>query len=150
VRKDVIISVKGKPQGPDGDVEAVELTTFGRYYRVGDTYYIAYRESELTGMPGVVTVLKAQSETVSMIRRGRMKAEMVFELHQKHYGRYETEAGPFMTAVATMGIRNRLRDSGGDLAIHYGLELNYTQVADNLLRVHVEPAPPTLKTKENN
>ena len=56
---DVWISITGT-QSADGESDTVELTTAGRLEQEEDGLLLTYRESESTGMEGVVTSLRVR------------------------------------------------------------------------------------------
>ncbi len=70
MRKDVIIQINGSPKYEDADGEEIELTTAGRFYRKNGSYYIMYKESELTGMEGITTTLKVEDKRITLMRNG--------------------------------------------------------------------------------
>ena len=60
MKKDVIISLVGTQEN-DGEKDKIELITEGSMYKKGDSYYITYKESQLTGMEGTTTTVKVQA-----------------------------------------------------------------------------------------
>lgn len=60
---DVWISITGT-QSADGESDTVELTTAGRLEQEEDGLLLTYRESESTGMEGVVTSLRVREDEV--------------------------------------------------------------------------------------
>ena len=58
---DVWISITGT-QSADGESDTVELTTAGRLEQEEDGLLLTYRESESTGMEGVVTSLRVRED----------------------------------------------------------------------------------------
>jgi len=137
LRKDVIITLKGVVS-PENDEELMELITEGRLYRKNGSYFITYRESELTGMVGVTTTLKVEAGGVTVMRNGPMSTHMVFRQGEKHYGLYQLEGGEPMTiAVRTSRVRQTICDFGGDVEIDYSIEINNVPTAENKLRLNV-------------
>ncbi|MBE6931525.1 MAG: DUF1934 domain-containing protein [Clostridia bacterium] len=137
MRKDVIITLKGVVS-PENDEELMELITEGRLYRKNGSYFITYRESELTGMVGVTTTLKVEAGGVTVMRNGPMSTHMVFRQGEKHYGLYQLEGGEPMTiAVRTSRVRQTICDFGGDVEIDYSIEINNVPTAENKLRLNV-------------
>ena len=137
MRKDVIITLKGVVS-PENDEELMELITECRLYRKNGSYFITYRESELTGMVGVTTTLKVEAGGVTVMRNGPMSTHMVFRQGEKHYGLYQLEGGEPMTiAVRTSRVRQTICDFGGDVEIDYSIEINNVPTAENKLRLNV-------------
>ena len=137
MRKDVIITLKGVVS-PENDEELMELITEGRLYLKNGSYFITYRESELTGMVGVTTTLKVEAGGVTVMRNGPMSTHMVFRQGEKHYGLYQLEGGEPMTiAVRTSRVHQTICDFGGDVEIDYSIEINNVPTAENKLRLNV-------------
>lgn len=61
MKKDVLIDIKSLHQVDDAS-DTMELTTIGSFTRMNGNYYITYRESEATGLDGVVTTLKVEGD----------------------------------------------------------------------------------------
>ena len=138
MRKDVIIQINGCPKYENGDGESIELTTAGRLYRKNGSYYIIYKESELTGMEGVTTTLKVEDKRITLMRNGLYPTQMVFEKGQRHFGVYRTEFGAMMVAISARDVRHSMTDSGGDLLIDYSIEIDSVLTGENLFRINVK------------
>ena len=53
-----LISVTGNQNlSNKNDDYKMELVTQGKYFKKGETYYVTYKESEVTGMEGTTTTL---------------------------------------------------------------------------------------------
>jgi len=137
MRKDVIIRINGSPKYEDADGDVIELTTAGRFYRKNGTYYIMYKESELTGMAGITTTLKIEDQRITMMRNGLYPTQMIFEKGQRHFGIYNTEFGSLTVAVSARDIQNTMTDSGGDLFIDYAIEVDHMLTGENLFQINV-------------
>lgn len=125
MNKDVIISVKGKQCAEDKDVNELELVTEGKYYKKGNTYYVSYKESNLTGMEGTTTTLKiTENGTVTLIRFGAVNSQFVFEPGQKHLSHYDTKHGTFNVCVTTNTVNVNVDENGGEVKVDYKLEID--------------------------
>lgn len=131
MNKNVIISVKGSQTDPDQDVNNMELVTEGKYYRKGETYYVTYKESEVTGMEGTTTTLKIADGTVTLMRFGAVNSQMVFERGQKHVSHYDTAFGAFTIGVFASEVNVRVDDNGGEIKVDYHLEIDNNKTGDN-------------------
>ncbi|MBS7316100.1 MAG: DUF1934 domain-containing protein [Clostridiaceae bacterium] len=140
MRKDVIIQINGCPKYDDADGEVIELKTAGRLYRKNGSYYIMYKESELTGMEGITTTLKVEDKRVTLMRNGMYPTQMIFEKGQRHFGIYNTEFGSLTIAVSARDVRNSMTDSGGDLFIDYSIEVDHVLTGENLFKIQVKEA----------
>lgn len=144
LKKDVIISIKSSQQN-ESDSDSIELVTEGRFYKLDGSYYISYKESELTGMDGRTT-LKVDKEdgTVVMSRTGGHAAHMVFQHRQKHFTHYDTGYGVFNMAVTTRNLQVDIGEQPveADLLLKYTLDINDRYVSTNTIQLHVKEANP--------
>jgi uncharacterized beta-barrel protein YwiB (DUF1934 family) len=130
VNKNVIISVKGT-QTSEQDDNNLELVTEGKYYKKGNTYFITYKESEVTGMEGTTTTLKVVDGVVTLMRFGSINSQMIFEKGQKHISYYDTAYGAFMIGVYASHVDIRVDDNGGEIKVDYALEIDNNKTGDN-------------------
>ena len=70
MKKDVWLTIRSRQQFEGCDEERVNLETAATLYERGGKYYIAYEESELTGLEGTKTTVKLDGKTVTLIRTG--------------------------------------------------------------------------------
>ena len=140
MKKDVIISIRGKQELGDPEADVIELTTAGRFYRRGRAYYVSYEESEMTGLLGTRTTLKVQPDTVSVIRTGLSPSQLVFERGKRHVTLYHTEYGSMEVAVSTERIEHALTDEGGTIDVRYAIEIDHVHASVNELSVSVRDA----------
>lgn len=80
---DVWISIKGV-QKADGESNALELNTIGKFEKIPGGYKLTYEESETTGMEGVTTTLLVKPSTVTLERQGTMNSLFVLEQGRTH------------------------------------------------------------------
>lgn len=129
--KDVIISVKGSQVNMLNDVNETELVTQGTFYKKGDSYYVTYKETEITGMEGTTTTLKLSDKKVTLMRSGTVNSQMIFEQGQKHVSYYETVYGAFTIGVFAHQVDVRVNDSGGEVTVGYQIEVDNTATGSN-------------------
>lgn len=140
MKKDVIISVKGSQISDDSDENVMELITEGKYYKKGDTYFITYKESEVTGMKGTTTTLKVAGNTVTLMRFGSVNSQFVFQRGQKHVSYYDTEYGAFTISVYTNQMEIKVDDNGGEIRVGYELEIDNNRTGDNDFHMFIREA----------
>ncbi len=137
MKKDVLITIKGI-QMIDGEEDTTELFTTGNYYLKEDTYYITYEESETTGFEGSKTTLKiAPENSVSLIRHGEMRSNLVIKEGQRNVGYYYTMQGEILIGVSGTKVKVNLDENGGDLEFRYSLDINSSHVSDNEVYVNI-------------
>jgi len=129
-KKDVIISLKGTQDDGNGKDE-IELVTEGRYYKKNGSYFVSYKETELTGMEGTTTTLKIEGNKVTMLRFGATNTQLIFEKGIRHMCCYETEFGAFTVGVRSKRVDVDISDSGGKISAQYQLEVDNAAIGVN-------------------
>ena len=130
-KKAVIVSFIGT-QDDGHENDKIELVTEGAYYKKGESYYITYDESSLTGMDGTTTTVKVEdNKRITLMRYGKNNTQLVFEKGQNHVCAYETEHGSFFVGVRSRNVLVNLDDFGGEISAKYQLEINNGVVGQN-------------------
>jgi Uncharacterized protein conserved in bacteria len=140
MQKDVIISIYGLQQQEEGSFEPVTLVTAGRYYKRGGQYFVSYDESELTGMEGTHTVVRAGPDRVQVTRTGNYPSRLVFERGRRHLSLYHTDFGDMSVCISTQHIDNRLTDDGGVLDVRYMIEIDNAPTGVSHLKMDIKNA----------
>lgn len=131
MNKNVIISVKGTQSSPDSDTNILELVTEGKYYKKGDSYFVTYKESEVTGMSGTTTTLKVSDGRVILMRFGSVNSQFIFEEGRKHMSYYDTAYGAFTIGVLANRVDIDVDDQGGEIWVDYQLEIDNNKSGEN-------------------
>ncbi|MCX7711161.1 MAG: DUF1934 domain-containing protein [Clostridia bacterium] len=131
MNKNVIISVKGTQASPDQDTNVLELVTEGKYYKKGDSYYVTYKESEVTGMDGTTTTLKVSDGKVTLMRFGSVNSQFIFEEGRKHMSYYDTAYGAFTIGVLASKVDVEVDEKGGEIWVDYQLEIDNNKSGEN-------------------
>ena len=84
MKKDVWLTISSQQQFAGCDEENIDLQTAATLYERGGKYYIAYEESELTGLEGTKTTVKLDGKTVALIRTGTFPSHMLFAEDERH------------------------------------------------------------------
>ena len=140
MNRDVIITVTGTQTNEFGEVDVQELTTKGSYYLKKGAYFIIYGESEITGMSGTTTFLKAEKDRVTLNRTGASQQRQVFESGLRHRGSYITSYGVINMAVIPSKVEVNLTETGGSINLEYELEIENQKISNNLLSLVVREA----------
>ncbi|MEA5039267.1 MAG: DUF1934 domain-containing protein [Clostridiaceae bacterium] len=138
MQKDVIISIYGLQQQEEGSLEPVTLVTTGRYYKRGGHYFVSYDESELTGLDGTHTVVRAGPDRVQVTRTGSYPSQLVFERGRRHLSLYHTDFGDLSVCISTQHIDNQLNDDGGLLDVRYMIEIDNTPTGISHLKLNIQ------------
>ncbi len=135
--KDVIISITGVQNFPQGSDDTVELVTEGKYcYRDGKGE-LSYMESELTGMQGTRTSFTFTSTEVVLSREGTLTSKMVFREGTKNTFLYDTPFGSATMGLDTHKIHSTMGPRGGDMEIDYVVDFDHAVVGRNKFRINV-------------
>lgn len=135
--RDVIISITGVQNDPNGDKDSVELVTTGQYGMENGEIRFTYEESELTGLDGTRTTFTVSPMGVVLRREGSLNSEMVFQQGRKNFFLYETPYGSATMGVDTRRIDTRLGEHGGDLELDYDIDFNHTPMGRNKFKINV-------------
>ncbi|MBE3578695.1 MAG: DUF1934 domain-containing protein [Caldanaerobacter subterraneus] len=135
--KKAIISVKGMQKNDIDEVDTIELITEGSFYIKGNTFYVVYEESELSGMDGTTTTLKITRDKVTLLRFGTNKSKMIFEKNRRHETDYNTPYGKILLGIMSTDLAVDMGESGGEVRIKYVLDINNQKVSNNELHLKV-------------
>ena len=118
MKKDVWLTISSQQQFAGCDEENIDLQTAATLYERGGKYYIAYEESELTGLEGTKTTVKLDGKTVALIRTGTFPSHMLFAEDERHVGLYQTPVGSEMAiATHTSRVHNTIGENDSLSAI---------------------------------
>ncbi len=140
MHKEVLVTVKGTQNYDMGDKETIELVTMGRLFFKNKSYYIIYDESEISGMEGTTTLLKAENakgDKVTLNRAGTSEFRQVFEEGVHDEGNYVTPFGCMSTRVLPRKVKVDLTEVGGNINLEYELELSRQKIGYNELSITV-------------
>jgi uncharacterized beta-barrel protein YwiB (DUF1934 family) len=119
----VIISVEGTQRFLGEEAQTVQIVTDGTMKTEGDTVYLSYEESEMTGMEGTTTTFQVQKDHVVLTRTGAVESRMVFEKGKKDISLYNMGYGAMTIGIKARRLKNELGPEGGRLEISYGIEI---------------------------
>ena len=123
MKKEVLLSIRGRQAYQDQEPDVIELVTEGTLeYRNGG-WDIQYEESELTGLAGVTTTFRVEPDRVILNRTGKLRSEMVFREGENHDSLYQMEFGALMITVCAKRIFVQLDDNGGMIDLVYSIDI---------------------------
>lgn len=142
MEKPVIISIRGVQSPFPGHEDVMELVTQGTLRGTEDEgIALTYQESELTGLEGTTTTFHILKDRITLLREGTLNSEMIFQEGQRHISLYQTPFGGFSLGVRTHSAKAVMSPAGGDLEIHYALDVENEHVGENSFLIHVaEPS----------
>jgi uncharacterized beta-barrel protein YwiB (DUF1934 family) len=77
-------------------------------------------------------------DRVILSRADGLKGEMIFSEEQKHHFVYETPYGSLLMGLDTQSIVHSMSESGGNLEIHYVIDVDNVTLSRNSLVVNVK------------
>ncbi|MEW6448369.1 MAG: DUF1934 domain-containing protein [Bacillota bacterium] len=137
MRKEVLVTVKGTLTDELGEQETIELVTRGSYFCRSDDFYIVYNESEVSGMAGTTTTLKAEPSRVTLNRMGAQELKQIFEVGVPNRGNYVTPFGSMFCDVFPHKVEVDLTEVGGSINLEYDLALDRQRIGSQALEITV-------------
>lgn len=136
--KNIMLKIIGKQINKDGEEDVIELVTEGKYYKKGDTTYLVYQESEISGMEGCTTTLKITDDLVSMKRFGTANSEIKFKKGVRFNTFYNTPMGNIELEILTKQINNTISDTAkGSIDIEYDISLQGLVEGRNKMNIKI-------------
>ena len=128
MRKDVVLSIRGRQTYADQEPEVIELVTEGVMELHDRGWDIRYEESELTGLEGVTTTFRVEPGRVTLNRTGKLRSRMVFQEGTAHESLYQMEFGALMVTVCADRVFYDLVPDGGTIDLVYSIEIENSAV----------------------
>ncbi len=144
--KDIMLKITGKTITQQNDQEqhedVVELTTEGKLFRRGQTTYVSYMESEISGLEGCKTSLVISNGKVKMRRSGKalgFDTEIEFVKGKRFEGLYDTPFGSVGMEVLTNSVSGLSAGEDGKsrLSIDYNMSLRGLSESRNKLDIEI-------------
>ena len=136
MRKEVVLSIRGKQKYMDQEPEEIELVTDGILERTDDGWDLFYEESDLTGMAGVTTTFHVEEDEITLSRAGQLSSQMVFKEGVFHDSLYQMSFGALMITVCASKVRSQLGPDGGTVDLVYAIEVE--QNAAGVIEYHLD------------
>ena len=134
-----MLKIVGQQINQLGEDAEVELITEGKYYQKGETTYLVYEESKLSGIEGCTTTLKINKDNIKMKRYGLLSSEIEFEKGKKYKTRYSTAMGNIEMEIFTQSIKNSINSTKaeGQLNIEYDINLLGLTEGRNTINIEI-------------
>lgn len=139
MKQAVMLSICGRQAYMDQEPDVIELVTEGTLEYCDGGWNVEYEETDLTGMQGVTTLFRIESDKIILTRRGKLNSQMIFQEGVRHESLYEMEFGALMISVCAKRIMVRLDENGGMIDLVYGIELEHTTAGE--VDYHLEIYP---------
>ncbi|MBN2259679.1 MAG: DUF1934 domain-containing protein [Clostridiales bacterium] len=133
-----MVKITASIKSVDGVEDKIEFTTEGKFVRKDDVCIVEYEESEISGMKGSLTILKATEDKVVMIREGTGSSEMIFETGKRQESDYTTPYGIFKVEILTKSLNCEMSESGkGTIVIVYDMSIRGLSESSNYMTIEV-------------
>lgn len=136
MKHNVILSICGRQTYADQEPEVIELVTDGTMEFRNGGWDITYEESDLTGLQGVTTTFRVESDRIILNRTGKLQSQMVFKEGVPHESLYQMDFGALMLTVCANRVMANLTDEGGMIDIIYRIDIE--QSTAGIIDYHLE------------
>lgn len=136
VGKNVSIEILSVQNGQETSV----FISDARFKKGKGKYRIEFDGTELCGMPGQVTSLEVENDSIVRLTTGKKEiySQLIMEKGVRHCSmRIDEKEGILSMGVSAKRIKSEVGDLGGILEVDYSLEFNNFHVGDNSMRVSV-------------
>ena len=132
MKKEVVLSIRGRQSYAGQEPEIIELVTEGTMEFRSGGWDISYEESELTGLAGVSTTFRVEPGRVILDRKGALNSQMIFQENVAHESLYQMPFGALMLTVKATSVFYDIVLDGGviDLTYHINIENTEAGVID--------------------
>ena len=136
MRRDVVLSIRGRQTYADQEPEVIELVTEGVMELHDGGWDIRYEESQLTGLEGVTTTFRVEPGKVILTRAGKLSSQMVFQEGLSHDSLYQMAFGTLMLTVRALQVFFDITPDGGTIDLVYEINIENTQAG--VIDYHLE------------
>ena len=127
MKRNVVLSIRGKQTYAGQEPEVIELVTEGTMEFRNGGWDISYEESALTGLEGVTTTFRVEPSKVLLTRTGKLRSQMVFEEGVPHETLYQMAFGALMMTVKATFVFFDIVEDGGTIDLSYNLDIENTE-----------------------
>ncbi len=136
MKKSAVISVVSKQSGNDD--EKIEVVTPGVFYEKDGKYYIAYEETEISGMQGTKTTIKVEEDQFTLIRKGTTNTRMLFKEKHNDLIMYQTPHGMLQLSINIKKLSIDVDENGGSVKALYNMGISGEQALSTELTVNIK------------
>lgn len=136
MKRNVMLSIRGRQTYMDQEPEIIELVTEGTLELLDTGCEILYQESRLTGLEGVTTSFLIEEDKIVLTRTGALKSQMVFALGQPHDSLYQMDFGALLITVCATRIQSSFTEQGGTVDLEYRIEIE--QSSAGMIDYHLD------------
>ncbi len=141
MEENYILSVTGK-QTVEDHSDKIELKTMASYLTKNGSRYITYKEYDTQNPEKKYrTTVKIDPEgRVTVMKGGSESHNLILEKGVRHKCEYVTSFGIISLGVYTESVKIDLDDNGGELEVHYSIDVQSELASKNELYLKIEEA----------
>ncbi|WP_099204431.1 DUF1934 domain-containing protein [Scatolibacter rhodanostii] len=136
-KEDFDIYVVGSQKFSEGD-DTQEVQTVGQYYQKDGKRYIGYREYDEENPNDFHSVLIEIDGEKAVMNHENTSTSLILEKGKRYLCAYETDYGMIQLGVFTRSFSSTLDDNGGELQIHYTLDIDSKLSSTNEIKIRVK------------
>ena len=139
MEENFILSVTGT-QTVEDHSDKIELKTMASYITKNGSRYITYKEYDAQDPEKKyrTTVKVDENNIVTVMKGGSEHHNMILEKGERHKCEYATAFGIISLGVYTEKVRVDLDDHGGELEVHYSIDIESQLASKNELYIKLE------------
>ena len=127
MKRNAVLSIRGRQTYADQEPEVIELVTEGTMEFRNGGWDISYEESELTGLAGVTTTFRVEPGMVTLTRKGALNSTMIFQQNVVHESLYQMPFGALMLAVKATRVVFDIVSDGGFIDLSYNINIENSE-----------------------
>lgn len=127
MKRDVVLSIRGRQSYAGQEPEIIELVTDGIMEFHDGGWDIRYEESALTGLEGVSTTFRVEPGKMTLTRTGALNSQMVFQEGVAHDSLYQMAFGTLMLTIKASSVFYDIVPDGGVIDLCYNINIENTE-----------------------
>lgn len=137
--KEVLVTVSSIQYNKEQEMDQMQLVVPGKYYKKNGKHYIFYDEVSDEDAAITKNMIKLDSDTLEIRKKGAVSVYMLFQKDRKHMTFYQTPFGRLTMGILTRKICMEEKKSNLDIRFGYALEINDEHTADCEVVISVAP-----------
>ena len=141
MEENYILSVEGK-QTVNGSSDKIDLKTRAAYMTKNGSRYITYTEYDVNNpkLTSRTTVKVSPDNVVTVMKGGTERHSLILEKGVRHKCEYITSFGIISLGVFTDTVNVNLNDKGGEIKVHYNIDVQSELASSNELIINIKEA----------
>lgn len=133
--KEVLVSVQGLQNSPEGQNDTVETISPGVYYFKNGKHYFIYEEVMEGQQETIKNMVKVSKDHMELTKKGAVSVHMLFERNKKNVTYYHTPFGSLMIGIDAYYVNIRETDHEITVEVEYALDINNEHVSNCHIRL---------------